>query len=170
MVQFDDGCELHRFRHHLCGKESLSKIDVANSQGPRASTEQKTAHGGATLFRPLCQSAEANRIGPLRQLLPLQSPIEKIPRHGLSDFKLCLTGIIHFDLHGPGRMIRVPLNKLGREPKLSETMDCFKAQRVLAQAAGRDSVVTEQRADVGEVGWSATQLLSGGKHIPKQLA
>src|ERR1700732_2461480 len=28
MIEFDEGCELHRFREDLCGKEALPEVDV----------------------------------------------------------------------------------------------------------------------------------------------
>jgi hypothetical protein len=50
MIEFDDGCQLHRFRHHARVKEFLPEIDVANPHRTWLSGKEKPAHGGTTVL------------------------------------------------------------------------------------------------------------------------
>lgn len=163
MVQFDDSRELHRFREDLRVIKMPPKIDVENSHRAYSRAQQKFTNGLAAALRALRQRSKAHGIGSLRQRLPLCSPIQKIPRDRLGDFITRLTGLVYGYLHRSGRMPRIFLNEFSREAELSEAANRFRTQSIVAQSAGRNSVITEQGSNIGEVGWRSAQLFSGGQ-------
>ena len=77
------------------------------------------------------------------ELLPLRSPLQVVPGNRLADFVSWLTGIVEFDFYDPGRVRRIFLNKCSRQAKVCESLDCFCAVSVSAQAAGWDALVPE---------------------------
>ncbi len=80
------------------------------------------------------------------------APFEKVPGNEFGDFEFRLSGIIDFHSYGSGGVSRVLLNEFRRKAKLAKVAQSFVAQIVLANAAGRNAVFSEQRGDVGEVG------------------
>ena len=152
VVQLDCRCKLHRFREDLRSVKVLAKINIENAQCIWARGMQEFTNGGAAGFRALCQRSEADGACTLCQRLPLRRPSEKIPRDRFGDFKTRLTGMVHDHLDGSCRMIRIFLNEFGREAEFSEAMNGFRTENILAQAAGWNSFIPEERRDVGEVG------------------
>src|SRR6202035_1608151 len=143
MIQFDDGCELHRFRQDLRRKKVLAKVNIENPHRIWARAMQEFTNRGAAAFRSLRQRAKTYSMGAPCQCLPLRRPGEKIPGDGLGDFKAWLASMIHLHLHRAGRMLRIFLNEFGREAELSQAIDRLRTQRMLAQTAGWNSFIPE---------------------------
>src|SRR2546423_15383116 len=119
---------------------------------------------------PLGQRSEAARVGLGGRLLPLRRPLDKVPSHRFANFKAGLTSAIYFNLYRSRGVSRILLNEIGGQSQIAQAAQGFRAKNVLAQTAGRNSVVPEKRSDVGEVGGRSAELLSGGEEVPKQLA
>jgi Holliday junction DNA helicase RuvA len=169
VVKLDNGGQLHRVGKNFRAVEILAEVDIENAYRFDASRLQEIANGGTAARRALSQRSEAHGIGLLGQNLPLRRPLEKVPRDGLCDLKARLTAIVNLDFHRSRGMVCIVLNEAGRKSQLSEAENRFLAEQVLADTAGGDSVIAEQRRDVGEVGGRPAELSARGKQIPEQL-
>ena len=109
-------------------------------------------------------------MGLLRQLLPLRGPLKKVPRNRPGDFKARLARGIYLDLHNASDMIGILLDEFGGESEFAQATNGFRSEVVAPQAACGNPFIPKQRGDVGEVGGRSSQLLAGGKQIPKQFA
>src|SRR5581483_8302886 len=170
VIQLDDAGQRQGLGQHYLGIERWPQIDVKNSQRFRPSGPQELLDGLAARGRTLRQRPEADRISPLGQLLPLGSPLQKIPGHGPGNLELRLAGYIYLHLHRAGGMIGIALQVFGGGTQPAQPGESLPPQLVIAHAAGYNAAFAEQVGKVGEIGRRSSQLTAAGQQVPENLA
>jgi hypothetical protein len=67
-------------------------------------------------------------------------------------------------------MIGIELEMRGTDPETFEAATCAAAKSITADAAGDNSIVTQQAGHIGEVCGRAAELLAFWEHVPKEFA
>src|SRR5580765_7370645 len=103
-------------------------------------------------------------------MLPVESPLKKIPCNRSCDFKTWLALSVDYDVHRPCRTIAIRLDVVDVESQFLHAAQSFQPARVFSYAACDDAMITHKRSDVSEISGSTAQTGATGKQIPQHFA
>ena len=148
----------------------MAKIHIEDADCEGRQRGKKSADGGARNGIALCERAEADGVSGTSQRNPVLGKFQKIPRNVFGDPIFGLAFGIYFDFYSSGGMRKIALNAIDVQAAGLEMPKRFLAETIIADAAGDDAGIAEQRGDVREICGSAAELFTAGEKIPEEFA
>ena len=170
LIELDDAGTSDGIGKDFFGVEGLAQIDVEDARGGRTGGAQEFVDGASGSGRTLRQRTKTDGSGLRGKRAPLRGHLQRVPGSVVADFVVRLTLRVEEDFYRASTVGGIGLEKIGGQAELLKALLCFLAQRVGANAAGNDAVITKETGDVGEVSRGSAKLLAGGKEVPEQFA